>query len=119
MADWKNKNLLQKMSYSLNGFRAAFMSERAVRLEGLALVVFTGLAAYRGLPLYSILTVFLLCLMPVLIELINTAIELIIDSLFGPIYREEVKRAKDMLSAAVCLGLCISYGLSLIVILFT
>lgn len=118
MEDWKNKNLLQKTSYSLNGLRVAFMSEKAVRLEGLALAVFTGLAAFRGLPPHSILTVFLLCLAPILIELINTSVESIIDLLLGPIYREEVKGAKDMLSAAVCLGLCISYGLSAIVIFF-
>lgn len=113
MSSWKNKNLIIKTSYSLNGFRMALKAERSVRLEILAALVFPAIAAYRGLPTQTILSVFLLCLAPIMVELINTAVESIIDLLLGAIFREDVKRAKDMLSASVLLSLCISYGFAL------
>lgn len=116
MKEWKNKNLFEKTLYSLNGLRTAFMSEKAVRLESIALLIFTALAICRGLEAKAVLTVFILCLVPITAELINTAVELIIDLLLGPIFREDVKRAKDMLSASVLLSLCIGYGLALKII---
>lgn len=110
MNKWKNRNLLEKTSYSLNGFLVAFMSERAVKLEILAALALTALAVFRGLSAGGVLAVLLAGLFPLVIELINTAVESIIDLLLGPIFREDVKRAKDMLSASVLLSLCVGYG---------
>lgn len=118
MVTWKNKNLIEKASYSLNGFLTAFASERAIKLETLALVSFTALAIYRGVPAATVLAVFLSCLLPLTAELINTSVELIIDLLLGTIFREDVRRAKDMLSASVVLSLCIGYGFALKFIFF-
>lgn len=108
--------MLEKTAYSINGFYTAFMSERAIRLELLAMLVLMAAAVLRGRPAGTVLVVFLACLFPLVIELINTAVESIIDLLLGSIFREDVKRAKDMLSASVLLSLGISYSFSLAVI---
>lgn len=113
MNSWKNQNLINKTFYSLNGFRIAFVSEKSVRLECLTAPGFSVLAAWRGLPLRTVLTVFLVCLTPIVVELVNTAVESFIDLQLGPIFREDVRQAKDMLSASVLLSLCISYGFAL------
>ena len=52
------------------------------------------------------------------VELINTAVERIIDTHFGPAYREEVRIQKDTLSAAVFMSLIIGYGLCIRIIFF-
>ena len=116
MPAWKNSNLLQKTAYSLNGLRSAFLSEKAVRNETMVLAVMVIATAVSGHSWLCVLKVFLACLFPILVELINTAAEIIIDLLLGHIYRDEVGVAKDMLSAAVMLSLFISYGYSLMVI---
>ena len=105
MKQWKSGNLISKTMFSLNGIYSAFVAENAVRREFGALAFLLVLAIWMGKDIKTILAVFLAGLFPIIIELINTAAETIIDLLLGSIYREDVKRAKDMLSAAVMLSL--------------
>ena len=116
MKQWKSGNLINKTIYSLNGIYYAFISENAVRREFGALAVLLIMALWKGKSLKTIFAVFIAGLFPIIIELINTASETIIDMLLGPIYREDVKHAKDMLSAAVMLSLLVGYGTALILI---
>ena len=118
MSQWKNTNLLDKTGYSLHGLWAAFRSEKAIRNETLALAAMVALAAVRRCGPRTVFCVFIACLCPLIVELINTAAETIIDFTFGPAYREDVRDAKDMLSAAVFLSLAVAYGLSLMLIFF-
>ena len=116
MKQWKSGNLINKTIYSLNGIYHSFISENAVRREFGALAVLLILSTWRGKNLKTLFAVFLAGLFPIIIELVNTASETIIDTLLGPIYREDVKHAKDMLSAAVMLSLLVGYGAGLILI---
>ena len=116
MKRWKSGNLINKTIYSLNGIYYSFVSENAVRREFGALAVLMMLSIWRGKSLKTLFAVFIAGLFPIIIELVNTAFETIIDMLLGPIYREDVKHAKDMLSAAVMLSLLVGYGAALIII---
>lgn len=116
MPTWKNSNLFDKTGYSLNGLKCAFISEKAIRNESLALCAMVALSAISGAGMQKTVCVFILCLLPIMVELINTSAEILIDMRLGPIFREEVKIVKDMLSAAVLLSLCIAYGLSFLLI---
>ncbi|MPN07472.1 Diacylglycerol kinase [bioreactor metagenome] len=116
MKQWKSGNLISKTMFSLNGIYSAFVTENAVRREFGALAFFLVLAIWMGKDIKTILAVFLAGLFPIIIELINTAAETIIDLLLGPIYREDVKHAKDMLSAAVMLSLLLGYGAAFLLI---
>ena len=116
MPKWKNSNLLDKTGYSLNGLRCAFISEKAIRNETIGLLIMVLIAVARQAGIWTTAAVFILCLLPITIELINTSAEILIDMRLGPIFREEVKMIKDMLSAAVFLSLCIAYGLSFLLI---
>lgn len=113
MNKWKSGSLVNKTSYSLNGLKRAFLTENAVRRECGMLALFVLLAAIRGKSPSVIFCVFIACLFPIVIELVNTASEGMIDLMLGSAYREDVKDAKDMLSAAVMLSLFIAYSLSL------
>ena len=116
MKQWKSGNLISKTMFSLNGIYSAFVTENAVRREFGALAFLLVLAIWMGKDIKTILAVFLAGLFPIIIELINTAAETIIDLLLGPIYRENVKHAKDMLSAAVMVSLLLGYGAALLII---
>ena len=118
MSRRKNCSLAKKALCSANGLAWAFRNEKAFRNETAALLFALALAIYNGVAAASVLRVFLACLLPMITELVNTAAEAALDLLAGPVYREEVKAAKDMLSAAVLLALLIGYGYSLLVIFF-
>jgi diacylglycerol kinase len=116
--DWKNTSIFRKSLNSLNGFRVALLKERAVMQETAALVVIVCSAVCLGCDFSRIFLVFLACLLPITLELVNSAMEIFIDHVMGTAYREEVRRAKDMLSAAVCIALIIGYSGSIWIILF-
>ncbi len=116
MKQWKNSNLINKTGYSLHGLWSAFKSEKAARREFGALAFLLVLAIWMDKDIKTILAVLLAGLFPIVIELINTAAETIIDLLLGPIYREDVRHAKDMLSAAVMVSLLLGYGAALLII---
>ncbi len=100
----------------MNGIYYAFVSENAVRREFGALIVILILSIWRGKSIKTIFAALLAGLFPIIVELINTSCETIIDMMMGPIYREDVKHAKDMLSGAVMLSLLVGYGAALIII---
>lgn len=116
MKQWKSGNLIDKTIYSMNGIYYAFVSENAVRREFGALIVILILSIWRGKSIKTIFAALLAGLFPIIVELINTSCETIIDMMMGPIYREDVKHAKDMLSGAVMLSLLVGYGAALILI---
>ena len=117
-ANWKNSSLFRKTLNSLNGFRVAFLKEKAIMQETLALAVMVFLSILLRCEGPQVFLVFLACLLPITLELVNSAMEIFMDHVLGKTYREKIRRAKDMLSAAVCLALIIGYSGSLWIIFF-
>lgn len=118
VTDWKKRTLLQKTLNSLNGFRVAILKERAIMQETVALTVIVSFSILHGCDGARVFLVFLACLLPITLELVNSSMEIFMDHVLGSTYREEIRRAKDMLSAAVCLALLIGYCGSLWIIFF-
>lgn len=90
--------------YSLDGLRAAYKHEAAFRQETLLVVLLIPLALWlpgshtgKALMIGSVLLV-------IIVELLNTAIEAIVDRI-SPDLNELAKRAKDVGSAAVLVSL--------------
>lgn len=110
--------MLQKLLNSLNGFRVAILKEKAIMQETVALIVVVSFSVLHGCEGAKVFLVFLACLLPITLELVNSSIEIFIDHVLGSTYREEIRRAKDMLSAAVCLAILIGYCGSLWIIFF-
>ena len=107
-ADFKGKKGLRRLwnalGYSRDGLAAAWKNEAAFREEMLLAAVALPLALYlghsgveRALLIGSILLV-------LIIEILNSALEAVVDKA-SPEKHELAKRAKDMGSAAVLLGL--------------
>jgi diacylglycerol kinase len=116
--DWKNSSLFRKTLNSLNGFRVAFLKEKAIMQETVVLAALVASSVALGCDGAQVFLVFLACLLPITLELVNSAVEIFMDHVVGAAYREEIRRAKDMLSAAVCLALIIGYSGSLWIIFF-
>ena len=102
------RHILSALGYSICGLRTA-MKETALRHElALATVHFIALAALK----FSFTSKLLLtCALGgvLIVELLNTAIEAIVD-MVSPEWNELAKKAKDLGSAAVFCALAVFFG---------
>lgn len=96
--------------YSLSGLRLAFRDEAAFRQELLLVSVLT--IACLLLPLEHWLKVMILTshVVVLIVELLNTAVESIVD-MASPEFHPDAKKAKDTGSSAVLLALLSAGGL--------
>lgn len=86
--------------WSMQGLRAAWLHESSFRLEIYLLVVLAPLALWLGQDGVERALLLGSCLLVPLVELLNSALEAVIDR-YGNEQHELVGRAKDMGSAAV------------------
>jgi diacylglycerol kinase (ATP) len=88
--------------YSLSGLRIAFKNEIAFRQELFAFIILTVIAII--LPVSPMLKILLILSIAsvMIVELLNSAIETIVDKV-SPEYSTAAKHAKDMGSSAVFL----------------
>lgn len=96
--------------YSLSGLRKAYADEAAFRQELWLAIALTGLCLI--LPLESWLRIILVLshVLVLITELLNTAVEAVVNKA-SPEYHEEAKKAKDTGSSAVLLSLFLAFGL--------
>ncbi len=109
------QRIINAYGYSLAGFRACYQHEAAFRQELLVLVLLLPLGLYLGQSgVERALLVGSLLLVP-LMELINSAIEAVVDR-FGGEHHELSGRAKDIGSASVFLAICMAVVVWLLVL---
>jgi len=90
--------------YSLQGLRAAFVNEIAIREEVGCAIVLIPLACWLGKTKVERVLLILPIMLVFMIELLNSAIEAAVNR-FGPEYNIFTKQAKDFGSAAVFIAL--------------
>lgn len=106
----KNKGLKRIMMaslYSLQGIGAAFKHEMAFRQEVLMALILIPLAFVLEVEVTHRILMFGSVLLVMVIELINTAIEAVVDRI-GSEFHELAGRAKDTGSAAVALTIALA-----------
>ncbi len=90
--------------WSLQGLRAAWLHESSFRLEVYLLAVLAPVALWLGDTGVERALLLGSCLLVLLVELLNSAIEAVIER-FGAEWHEMAGRAKDMGSAAVLIAM--------------
>ena len=100
------KRILNAGGYSLDGLRAAFTGEAAFRQLVLLNVVLIPLTFFLSVSRVERALLIAVCLLALIVELINSAIEAAIDRISLDLHPLS-KNAKDMGSAAVLLALCL------------
>lgn len=108
MVTWRTMlfpdNILRAVAYSWAGLKAAFCSERAFRQELACAVILLPLAMILGKTGGEKALLSLSVLLVLIIELLNSAIEVLVDRV-SPEWHELSGRAKDIGSAAVFLSI--------------
>lgn len=92
--------LLDATRYSMRGFRAAWQHEEGFRIEACLMLLMAPLAAIIAASAVEFALMIISCALVVLAELINSAIEAVVDRI-GPDRHPLSGQAKDLGSAAV------------------
>lgn len=106
--------IIAATGYSFQGFRAAWRNEAAFRQELILAALFLPAAFWLGDTLTHQLLLVISCALVVLTELLNSAIEAVVDRISDE-HHELSGRAKDIGSAAVFVALAlfvVVWGLS-------
>ena len=99
----KNRPLHERMGFALAGLRAGLAAEASVRTEALALVAWIGVLCWlQPAPVWWALSI-LSMLLIIAVELLNSALEAVIDKLH-PERHPAIGMAKDMAAGAVFLS---------------
>lgn len=111
ISEFKSKSglrrILSAMAYSLDGFKAAWLHEHAFRQELVVVVIGSVVALGLAISPFEKLVLVVSLLFVLIVELINSAIEAIVDRI--SLERHPLsKRAKDLGSAAVMLAFIIA-----------
>jgi diacylglycerol kinase len=95
------QSLWQSFQFASQGLQAAFRSQRTMRIHVLLAAVVTAAVAWLGLPVAetAVLVLAMACVLAA--ELMNTAVEVIVDLQVGDQHHELAGRAKDLSAAAV------------------
>lgn len=93
--------------YSMLGLRAVWKHEAAFRQEALLAAVMIPAAFWVGSSAVQVALLIGVCLLVLLVELLNSAIEAVVDRI-GHELHELSGRAKDMGSAAIFVSLCLA-----------
>ena len=99
--------LIKALGYSLDGLKAAWRHQAAFRLEALLFIVLAPIGVVLGRTGVERALLVGTLLLVLLVELLNSAIETIVDRI-GPERHSLSKRAKDIGSAAVFISLVIA-----------
>jgi diacylglycerol kinase (ATP) len=115
---WKvASNLLVSFQYAWQGVSYAFRTQRNFRVHvGVGLLA-VGLALGLGLSAVEVAVIILTCGAVMTMELLNTALESVVDLTVQQTYHELAKIAKDCAAAAVLMSAIISISVAVCLLL--
>lgn len=96
----KQRSLLQSLKNALVGLAYCFRTQRNFRIHLAIAVVVLMVAKLLMISRISLAILFFGILLVIVLEMINTAFEAIVD-LLSPIWQRKAKMAKDVAAAAV------------------
>lgn len=96
----KNRSFIASFRYAFEGVRTVFQEERNMRSHTLSSIFVILLSLFLPLTMHEWLWVLLVCFLVLIMEILNTVVENIVDFI-SPDYHPMAKRVKDMAAAAV------------------
>ncbi|MGF1600527.1 MAG: diacylglycerol kinase [Thermosynechococcaceae cyanobacterium] len=97
-------NLLASFRYAWAGVSYAFVTQRNFRIHAIIGSIALGLGLYLGLPPVELAVVGITSGLVLVMELLNTALEAVVDLTVSQTYHELAKIAKDCAAASVLIS---------------
>lgn len=95
------KEIFRAFQWSMKGLKATYQAEASFRMEIYLCIILIPLAIWLAQTPIELILLIGSCLLVLLVEIINSAIEAIVDLVCGEERHQLAGRAKDMGSAAV------------------
>ena len=99
----KNDNFIEACNNAVNGIIYAATTQRNIKIQLVLAVIVMALCIFYGLETTEFLCLVFAVFRVIFAELINTAIETVVD-LFVDVYHPKAKIAKDVAAGAVVLN---------------
>lgn len=97
-------NLFLSFKYAWAGVRYAFATQRNFRIHTLIGVLAVNLGFFLGIQAIEMAVIIMTCAMVMVLELLNTALEAVVDLTVKQTYHELAKIAKDCAAGAVLIS---------------
>lgn len=97
-------NLLTSFKYAWAGVHYAFITQRNFRIHSAVSVLATSLGVFLRISTVEMAVIAITCAMVMVLELLNTAIESVVDLTVKQSYHELAKIAKDCAAGAVLIS---------------
>ncbi|MGF1570773.1 MAG: diacylglycerol kinase family protein [Nodosilinea sp.] len=110
-------NLFVSFTYAWQGVTYAFRTQRNFRIHVVVGTLAVSLALWLGLSGVEIAVIILTCGAVLTMELINTALESVVDLTVQQTYHELAKIAKDCAAAAVLISALLSVSVAVCLLL--
>ncbi|HEY0222028.1 diacylglycerol kinase family protein [Lactovum miscens] len=114
---WKNENFFSSLHFALTGIVTAIKEESNMRKHLLVAIIVLIAGLLFQINYYDWLMIFLALFLVISMELMNSAIENVVDLAADYNFHMRAKRAKDMAAGAVLLISCFSVVVGLFVFL--
>ncbi|WP_317335217.1 diacylglycerol kinase [Streptococcus orisratti] len=98
---WKNRNLVASMEFAITGVITAFKEERNMRKHAISAILVTVAGAIFQITAIEWLFLLLAIFLVITFEIINSAIENVVDLASNYHFSMLAKNAKDMAAGAV------------------
>lgn len=95
------KEIYRAFQWSMKGLKATYQAEASFRMEIYLCIILIPMAFWITQSPIELILLIGSCLLVLLVEIINSAIEAVVDLVCGEKHHELAGRAKDMGSAAV------------------
>ncbi len=99
--DFKNKTYLSSLEFAIQGLRTVFKEERNMRKHCRVAVLVILLGFFFHLSISEWLWILLVVFLVIVMEIINTTVENIVDLVTNYHFHPLAKKAKDMAAGAV------------------
>lgn len=99
----KNQNFFSRLGFAMRGLSRVVLSESSFRFQLITAIFIVGIACLLSLTPIWWVAIILSIGMVLILETVNTAIELLCD-VVQPEYSESIRDIKDMMAGAVLLA---------------
>lgn len=112
----KNKKLINSFKFAFKGIGSCIRSERNMKIHFTMMILVVLFGIILNISMWEWITCFILFGLVISLEMVNTAIEIVVD-LVSPTFNERAGRAKDIAAGAVLVNAIVAFIIGLIIFL--
>ena len=109
------RSFFRSFRYAFRGIALSFFSQRNIKIQLAAGIVVIAWSLLVRLPAMEFCIILIVCFLVVLLEMLNTAMEKLID-LISPRYHRRFGEIKDIFAGITLLAACLSVILGVLIL---